>query len=81
MPAFLTVEMRLADKTPDNSIPLFDKGFDSLGLFHHWMTAGENRHWLLPLKENTEYEVVCRLGRATDLHPGEVSDGEKGVPF
>lgn len=64
-------EMRLAagltDKTPDNSITLFDKGFYSLGLLHHWRMAGENRHWLLPLKKNTQYEVVCRLGCGDEL--------------
>lgn len=64
-------EMRLAadlaDKTPDNSITLFDKGFYSLGLLHHWMMTGENRHWLLPLKKNTQYEVVHRLGRGDEL--------------
>ena len=64
-------EMRLAagltDKTPDNSITLFDKGFYSLGLLHHWMMSGENRHWLMPLKKNTQYEVVCRLGRGDEL--------------
>ncbi len=58
-------EMRLAaqltDKTPDNSITLFDKGYYSLGLLHHWQSAGENRHWLLPLKKNTQYEVISRL--------------------
>ncbi|WP_422528214.1 IS4 family transposase [Serratia fonticola] len=64
-------EMRLAaqliDKTSDNSITLFDKGFYSLGLLHHWQTSGEKRHWLLPLKKNTQYEVVRRLGRGDVL--------------
>lgn len=64
-------EMRLAaqltEKTPDNSITLFDKGFYSLGLLHHWQTAGEKRHWLLPLKKNTRYEVVRKLGRGDEL--------------
>ncbi|EAB2013420.1 IS4 family transposase [Salmonella enterica] len=63
-------EMRLAaqltDKTPDNSITLFDKGYYSLGLLHHWQSAGENRHWLLPLKKNTQYEVISRLGRGDE---------------
>ncbi|WP_225085457.1 IS4 family transposase [Pectobacterium colocasium] len=64
-------EMRLAaeltGKTPDNSITLFDKGFYSVGLLHHWRTAGENRHWLLPLKKNTQYEVISKLGRQDRL--------------
>uniref|UniRef100_UPI00192668DA IS4 family transposase n=1 Tax=Cedecea sulfonylureivorans TaxID=3051154 RepID=UPI00192668DA len=58
---------RLTEKTPDNSITLFDKGFYSLGLLHHWQTSGEKRHWLLPLKKNTRYEVVHRLGRGDEL--------------
>lgn len=64
-------EMRLAAqlavKTPDNSITLFDKGFYSLGLLHHWQSGGEQRHWLLPLKKNTQYEVVRKLGRGDEL--------------
>lgn len=58
---------QLAEKTADNSITLFDKGFYSLGLLHHWQTAGEKRHWLLPLKKNTQYEVVRKLGRGDEL--------------
>ncbi len=64
-------EMRLAaqltEKTPDNSITLFDRGFYSLGLLHHWQTTGEERHGPLPLKKNTQYEVVRRLGRGDEL--------------
>ncbi|CZW26421.1 transposase IS4 family protein [Enterobacter hormaechei] len=63
-------EMRLAaqltDRVPDNSITLFDRGYYSPGLLHHWQHAGENRHWLLPLIKNTQYEVVCRLGRGDE---------------
>lgn len=58
---------QLAEKTPDESITLFDKGFYSLGLLHHWQTSGEKRHWLLPLKKHTQYEVVRRLGRGDEL--------------
>ncbi|HFL7942022.1 TPA: hypothetical protein ACG5DM_005139 [Pseudomonas putida] len=36
---------------------LFDKGFYSLGLLHHWQSQGEHRHWLIPLKKGTQYEV------------------------
>ncbi|CAI1784191.1 Transposase DDE domain [Serratia plymuthica] len=58
---------RLTKGTPDNSITLFDKGFYSLGLLHHWQNSGENRHWLLPLKKNTQYEVIRKLGRQDQL--------------
>lgn len=64
-------EMRLAagliGKVPDNSVTLFDKGFWSAGLLHEWHSAGENRHWLLPLKKGTQYEVVRRLGKKDEL--------------
>ncbi|MEY7127767.1 IS4 family transposase, partial [Enterobacter cloacae] len=58
---------QLAERTPDESITLFDKGFYSPGLLHHWQMSGENRHWLLPLKKNTQYEVVRKLGRGDEL--------------
>ncbi|MFQ1991091.1 IS4 family transposase [Aeromonas veronii] len=54
---------QLVARTPDHSLTLFDKGFYSLGLLHAWQTAGCERHWLLPLKKGTQYEVVRKLGR------------------
>ena len=60
-------EMHLAEKlikeTPDNSLTLFDRGFYSLGLLNRWHSTGTERHWLMPLKKNTQYEVVRSLGR------------------
>lgn len=60
-------EMRLAeklvDKTADNSLTLFDRGFYSLGLLHKWQTTGKERHWLIPLKKGTQYEVIRKLGK------------------
>lgn len=43
------------------------RGFWSTGLLHDWHCAGENRHWLLPLKRGTKYEVVRRLGKEDEL--------------
>ncbi|MDX7745333.1 IS4 family transposase [Aeromonas veronii] len=54
---------RLVARTPDHSLTLFDKGFHSLSLLHAWQTTGSERHWLLPLKKGTQYEVVRKLGR------------------
>ena len=54
---------RLIDSTPDNSLTMFDRGFYSLGLLHKWQTTGEQRHWLIPLKKNVQYEMVRKLGR------------------
>ena len=58
---------QLAERTPDESITLFDKGFYSPGLLHHWQTCGEKRHWLLPLKKHTQYEVVHKLERGDEF--------------
>lgn len=64
-------EMRLAagltEQVPDNSVTLFDRGFWSAGLLDNWHRAGENRHWLLPLKKGTQYEVVRRLAKQDAL--------------
>lgn len=64
-------EMVLAEKlietTPDHSLTMFDKGFYSLGLLHQWHQAGTERHWLIPLKKNTQFEVVQSLGRNDKL--------------
>lgn len=59
----MTLASQLIEKTPDNSLTLFDKGFYSLGLLHQWHSQGVNRHWLLPLKKGTQYEVVQSNGR------------------
>ncbi|SDK12968.1 IS4 transposase [Pseudomonas indica] len=64
-------EMKLAEQliesTPDHSLTLFDRGFYSLGLLHRWQRTGTQRHWLLPLRKDTQYEVVQRLGRQDAL--------------
>lgn len=58
----MTLATELIDRTPDQSLTLFDKGFYSLGLLHRWQSAGSERHWLLPLKKGTQYRVVKQLG-------------------
>lgn len=64
-------EMKLAeqlvDTTPDNSLTLFDKGFYSLGLLHKWQETGTERHWLIPVKKNLQYEIIRSLGRNDKL--------------
>jgi IS4 transposase len=57
----MTLAAQLIDKTPDQSLTLFDKGFYSLGLLHRWQTTGTERHWLLPLKKGTQYRVIEKL--------------------
>ena len=64
-------EMVLAEKliktTPNNSLTMFDRGFYSLGLLHKWRETGTERHWLIPLKKNVQYEVIKTLGRQDKL--------------
>ncbi len=67
MDRYASNEMVLAEQlietTPDNSLTLFDRGFYSLGLLHAWQRNGHNRHWLIPLKKGTQYEVLEKLGK------------------
>lgn len=63
----MVLSEKLIARTPDHSLTLFDKGFYSLGLLHEWQTTGVERHWLLPLKKGTQYEVVRKLGRQDAL--------------
>ena len=58
---------QLIDTTSDNSLTLFDKGFYSLGLLHQWHATGTERHWLIPMKKNVQYEEVRKLGRNDKL--------------
>ena len=57
----------LIASTPDHSLTLFDRGFYSLGLLQAWQSAGEQRHWLLPLKKGTQYQETRSLGRQDRL--------------
>ena len=58
---------QLIETTPDNSLTMFDRGFYSLGLLHKWANTGVERHWLIPLKKNVQYDVVRKLGRQDKL--------------
>lgn len=58
---------QLIESTPNHSLTLFDKGFYSLGLLHQWSTTGTERHWLLPLKKGTVYDVVRSISKSDKL--------------
>ncbi|HIF9139266.1 TPA: IS4 family transposase, partial [Photobacterium damselae] len=58
---------KLIETTPDHSVTMFDKGFYSLGLLDKWHATGTERHWLIPLKKNVQYEVIRPLGRNDKL--------------
>lgn len=61
---YRTNEMRLAEElieqVPEHSLTIFDKGYYSTGLLHRWNKAGKERHWMLPVKKDFQYEVVHR---------------------
>jgi IS4 transposase len=57
----------LIPSTPDNSLTLFDKGFYSLGLLNQWRTTGEERHWLVPLKKGTQFEVIHKYSNRDQI--------------
>lgn len=63
----MTLAEQLINTTSDNSLTLFDKGFYSLGLLHRWNQTGKARHWLLPMRKGTQYEVIRKLGRQDKL--------------
>lgn len=63
----MNLAAKLLDSVPNDSLTLFDRGFYSLGLLAKWQSAERNQHWLMPLKKNTQYEVIRSLGRNDKL--------------
>ncbi|MCU8382719.1 IS4 family transposase, partial [Vibrio vulnificus] len=65
---YRTNEMRLAEElieqTPDHSLTIFDKGYYSLGLLNRWNKVGQERHWMLPVRKDFQYEVVHRYSKS-----------------
>ncbi|QUX95551.1 IS4 family transposase, partial [Marinomonas sp. CT5] len=63
---YQTAETPLAeamlDKIPDRSTTLLDRNFWSANLMHTLMDEGNERHWLIPKRSNTVYEVVEEYG-------------------
>ncbi|WP_175425684.1 IS4 family transposase [Trinickia violacea] len=48
----------LMPRVPENSITVFDKGFLSAQLLCSLVAGGENRHFIIPAKSNTRWEVL-----------------------
>lgn len=63
----MSLAAQLIETTPDYSLTLFDKGFYSLGLLHQWQCTGTERHWLLPLKKGTQYQVIRKFSSGNEL--------------
>lgn len=58
---------QLAEQTPEHTLTLMDKGFYALGLLHHWQSSGVEKHWLIPLRKDAQYEVVRKMGQGDEL--------------
>ena len=52
---------QLIERTPDNSLTIFDKGYYSLGLLHRWQQTGYQRHWMIPARKDLQYEVIQKI--------------------
>jgi IS4 transposase len=63
----MIIAKKLIETTPDYSVTMFDKGFYSLGLLNEWHQTGTERHWLIPLQKNTQYEIIQSQGRNDKL--------------
>ena len=63
----MTLAVNLIEKTPDYSLTIFDKGYYSLGLLNEWQNAGDERHWIIPLKAKTKYRVINRIGKGDEI--------------
>lgn len=58
----VTYAKQLMVSAPANSLTLFDSCYLSAELMVNWQTSETNKHWLTPVKTNTQYEVLERYG-------------------
>ena len=63
----------MLDKIPDRSITLLDRNFWSANLMHTLVNGGDERHWLIPKRSNTVYEVIEEYGDGDALWRMKVS--------
>lgn len=49
---------QLLESIPDDSLTVFDKGFLSAEILHGLTSVGINRHFIIPTKANTKWEVI-----------------------
>lgn len=49
---------QLLDSVPDDSLTVFDKGFLSAEILLRLTAKGNNRHFLIPAKSNTKFEII-----------------------
>ncbi|GJI93280.1 IS4 family transposase [Duganella hordei] len=54
----MSFALPLLDDIPDHSLTVFDKGFLAAELLHKLRTQGQERHFLVPAKANTQWRLV-----------------------
>ncbi len=63
----------LWSEVPDRSLTIVDRNFLAAGVLIPLSRAGQDRHWLIRAKKNTNWRVVKRLGPKDELVEMEVS--------
>lgn len=77
----ISYAQQLVGSAPDNSLTLFDRGFMSAELFESWRGAGENTHWLTPIKRKFRYEIIEEFSAHDKLVKMPVSpDAQRKYP-
>ena len=56
----LTLAQQLISSAPDHTLTLFDRCYFSASFLLEWQQAGEQTHWLTPVKSHLRYQVVER---------------------
>ncbi|MDO7085164.1 IS4 family transposase [Pseudocolwellia sp. AS88] len=73
---------RLIERTPDNSLTMFDKGYYYLGLLNNWHQTGNMRHWLIPTRPDLQYEIISSAGKNDHIIELKTTKhAQKNVPY
>lgn len=54
----MVLARQIIPRVPDHSVTVFDKGFLSAQLLCNLVSGGENRHFIIPAKSNTRWEML-----------------------
>ncbi len=53
---------RLVHSVPNESLTTFDRCYLSTELLVNWQQSHQASHWMVPIKRNTQHEVIQTLG-------------------
>lgn len=73
----ITLVQELIASVTEHSLTLFDKGYFSVAFLHRWESKGAQCHWLVPLKKNTQYQVVHKYNEQDMLIEMKTSPGAR----